>query len=70
MPTISSVGPKPSRNETTKDVVWVVDCALISTSWACSNAASWSLFQNVGTSVANSFVAVALGSPAGSGPST
>ena len=63
--TINRVGPKPSRRDTSSDIVLVVDCALISTPWACSSAVSWSLFQNAGTSVANSVVAVAFESPAG-----
>ena len=43
----------------------LVDLALICTPFSCSSAESWLPFQKVGTSVANSVVAVALLSLAG-----
>jgi hypothetical protein len=63
-PTISNVGPNPSRIDSNSEVVAVVDCAFICTSLDCKRAVSWSLFQKLGTWVANSFVAVPV-EPAG-----
>ncbi len=65
MPTIKSVGPNPSRISANSDVVEVVDCALISTSLEISSVSSWVPFQNAGTCVANSVVAVAVLEPTG-----
>ncbi len=49
IPTIRSVGPKPSRISSHTGVVLVVDCALISTPLDVSSASSWLPFQNAGT---------------------
>ena len=62
---ISSVGPKPSSNEASSEVLCVVEVALICTPRDCNSAVSWSLFQNVGTSVANNVVGIARRSVAG-----
>ena len=59
-PTIRSVGPKPSSTETISGVVVVVDCALTWTPSDLSSAASWLLFQKLGTWVANRVVGVVL----------
>ncbi len=64
-PTIRSVGPNPSKSSASSDWLAVVGLALISTCFSLSRAESWVLFQNVGTSVANSFVGVALASVCG-----
>ncbi len=64
-PTISSVGPKPSRISASSDWLAVVDSALIFTPFSCSSADSWAPFQKLGTWVANSFVGVAFWSLAG-----
>ncbi len=65
MPTINSVGPKPSRISSSSDSLVVVDSALICTPFSCSSADSCAPFQKLGTCVANSFVAVAFLSLAG-----
>ena len=64
-PTISSVGPKPSRISASSEVLVLVDSALILTPFSCSSADSWLPFQKLGTCVANSFVGVAFLSLAG-----
>ena len=64
-PTISSVGPKPSSTDSISGVVWVVDCALTWTPSDLSSAVSSSLFQKLGTSVANRVVGVAFASEGG-----
>ena len=65
MPTISSVGPNPSRISTSSDSLVVVDSATILTPFSCSSADSSLPFQKLGTWVANSFEGVALLSLAG-----
>ena len=65
MPTISSVGPKPSRISASSEVVAVVDWALISTFFEVSSASSCEPFQNAGTWVAKSVVGVAVFEPGG-----
>src|SRR5450432_43470 len=64
-PTISSVGPNPSRIERISGVVLVVDWALTWTRCDLSRAVNWSWFQNVGTWVANSVVGLAVASALG-----
>ncbi len=58
-PTMSSTGPKPSSSDRKTDWLVDVDCALMTTFLEASRLASCGLFQNVGTSVANSVVGVA-----------
>ena len=57
-PTSSIVGPKPSSNSTTSEVLFVVDLALISTFFSLSSVVSAEELQNVGISVLKSFVVV------------
>ena len=65
MPTISSVGPKPSSSSSRIDWLVVGEVAVIVTCSASSSALSCVLFQKAGTWVANSAVGVAVFESAG-----
>ena len=61
----SRVGPNPTRSSVSSDVPGLGFLALTWTLCSIRRSVSWLLFQNEGTCVANSVVAVAFESFAG-----